>query len=158
MCIRDSNVTCFDLIRSHQSRLLVRRQEVREKSQIKCLLSLDGLESHINSSNSSLLSNELYNTINVVIEWHYMKIAYKYTFPKIIFFKWVNQNEVKFEIDILLKGLFFPLFFCYFCLLFIIFFAELQTATTSTWLVQSTGRRNVSCFNPLQICVHQWAQ
>ena len=29
-----SNVTCFDLIRSHQTRLLVRRQEVRENSQI----------------------------------------------------------------------------------------------------------------------------
>ena len=29
-----SNVTCFDLIWSHQTRLLVRRQEVRENSQI----------------------------------------------------------------------------------------------------------------------------
>ena len=29
-----SNVTCFDLVRSHQTRLLVRRQEVRENSQI----------------------------------------------------------------------------------------------------------------------------
>ena len=28
------NVTCFDLFRSHQTRLLVRRQEVRENSQI----------------------------------------------------------------------------------------------------------------------------
>ena len=29
-----SNVTCFDIIRSHQTSLLVRRQEVRENSQI----------------------------------------------------------------------------------------------------------------------------
>ena len=48
--------TCFDLIRSHQTRILVNRQEVRKNSQIKCLLSLDGLKSHINSSNSSLVA------------------------------------------------------------------------------------------------------
>ena len=47
----------FDLIRSHQTRLLVRGQEGKENSQIwKCLLSLDGLESQINSANSSLVA------------------------------------------------------------------------------------------------------
>ena len=51
-----SNVTCFDLIWSHQTRLLVRRLEVRENSQIHNLLTLDGLECHINSANSSLVA------------------------------------------------------------------------------------------------------
>ena len=46
----------FDLIRSLQTSLLVRRQKVRENSQISCLLSLDGLENHINSANISLVA------------------------------------------------------------------------------------------------------
>ena len=50
-----SNVTCF-YIRSLQTCLLVRRQEVRENSLVWCLLSLGGLERHINSANRSLVA------------------------------------------------------------------------------------------------------
>ena len=50
-----SIVTCFDLIRSHQPRLLVRRQEVRKLSNL-VPASFHRLESHINSANSSLVA------------------------------------------------------------------------------------------------------
>ena len=50
-----SNVTYF-YIRSLQTCLLVRRQEVRENSLVWCLLSLGGLERHINSANRSLVA------------------------------------------------------------------------------------------------------
>ena len=51
-----TNMTSSDLIRSYQTCLLVWQQEVSENSQLLCLLSLDGFESHINSANNSLVA------------------------------------------------------------------------------------------------------
>ena len=54
-----SSVTCFDLVRSHQTYILFGYIEERDDPQPTILLSMDGPEGHINSADRSLVAQLL---------------------------------------------------------------------------------------------------